>query len=206
MSTYFTFGDLTSGNLVLSYPSQDIAVGFANLAIVFIVTAGSPLKIHPARQSLTTLTCYFLSAGSWEDTREWCGGKFPKFIYVLNTSTVLISFFFTAMIITDLGVLFSIIGAVASTGLMFYIPGLAFFKLFAEDMPRERPNAEKTRSSVETKKADAGKADDRNFQPIFTYGWLKFHRWVALCLGILGLVVMVVSLVTIGLSSLPMLI
>eukprot|EP00873_Tetraselmis_striata_P042332 jgi/Tetstr1/462596/TSEL_007582.t1 len=199
MSTYLTYGDNITSDLVLSYPAKDVAVAIADLAIVFIATAGSPLKIHPARQSLTTLSYYLLSF-TGKDPRSWWGGKFPVFLYMLSTATLLAAIFCTGMLTSNLGVIFSIIGAVASTGLMFYLPGLGFFKLFSEDYKQAKAQLQGNGDAEMGTIKPSSKATDETSSQVFEHSWLRVHIWASLVLGIMGVALMLVSLVNIALT------
>jgi len=208
MSAYFTFGSFISSDLILSYPVNDIAVIIASFAVVLITTASSPLQIHPARQAFTTLVFYICglvaarrggqagSEGKRADPHAWMGGRFPVVVYWTATFALLISIFITAMLVTDLGTLFAIIGAVASTGLMYYIPGFAFFKLFAEDAA--------ARKQAKTESMDMEIARPASYAAetsMFTAKWLTIHRCLAMIMGVVGVLTAVIALVDIAMPS-----
>lgn len=187
--SYFTFGDLIQDNLVLNYPTGDLAVDVANIAIVFIVTASSPLKIHAARASGLSLVYFTLSSLTGSNPLRWWDGAFPRLMHHVMTGLLLTIIFLIGIFVSDLGLVFAIIGAIAATGLILYLPGFYFHRLYARDeaMLEAKPQAGPL-SSLDAEKGFP------EAQPLFSPFWLQFHREAALGMAITGIVLTFIML------------
>jgi amino acid permease len=194
LSAYFTFGDTIEGNFILNYPASDIPVAVGYVAIAIIATAGSPLKLHPSRASLLSLLYFTLSKATGDNPLTWWGGAFPTAMLYVMTLLNLVLVFVLGLVLDDLGLVFALVGAIAGTGLSFYLPGFYFFKLFESD-EKALTEAEKLRRARgDTEKGPAPGSVELP-KMIFRPFWLRFHRDAALVLGFTGFALSIICVV-----------
>ncbi|RHZ72495.1 hypothetical protein Glove_242g65 [Diversispora epigaea] len=113
---YLSFGDDVSANIIAMYKSSTI-VTIGRVAIVTLVLFSYPLQNHPARACLDKV----LSFGS---SHEYSQTK-----YILLTSGILISSYTIGMLVSELDLVLSFVGATGSTTVSFILPGLFYYKL-----------------------------------------------------------------------------
>ena len=191
LSAYLTFGDNISGNFVLNYPVTDLPVAAAYLAIAIISTASSPIKIHPSRASLLSLLYFTLSKVTGDNPLTWWDGAFPAVMLYAMTFLNLVVVYALGMILTDLGLVYSVVGAVAATGLMFYLPGFFFYKLFEADETALIESEKLRRVMGDAEKGSSSKAPPTP-KMMFSPFWLRFNRDAGLVLGFAGIALSVI--------------
>lgn len=126
---YFTYGDKASSNILNNYPTGSIPATIARICIGVSVAISYPLYAHPARQSLIHAINLVLEISGKEDKTE-LGSKFQKMLYWVITFLVLVVTLILGIFVGDLGIVFSLIGSLASATLGFTLPGLFFFLMF----------------------------------------------------------------------------
>lgn len=112
---YVAFGDLIQANILESFPPADDYINFAKLILSVGMIITYPMAFFPCRDSLNKM----LTAGV-PSTRQ----------HVLVT---LATFFCTvgiALLVTDLGVVYELVGGVCSVMLAYFIPGCAIFAVY----------------------------------------------------------------------------
>lgn len=178
IACYLTYGDYVQSNILLTFPDSN-AVKIAQFLLLFVVTAGFPLQIHPARFALGTLTQDLIRRLTGQDAAKWYSGGFPVYQFWINTLILLATTFSIGLSFSDLGLLYNLLGAITNTGLTFYIPGFLFFKLF------EAEAAQPIKDTENHPPKDVGQSGSEHI--FASIGWLRFHRGVALFMGILGI-------------------
>jgi len=125
-SGYTTFGDQVQGNILKNYPSSSIVVAAARIMISLVVTCCYPLQAHPSRKCLTTIFEKFLGDKA-------CS---PSLLHVVIT-TCFVGFTGTiAFLVSDLGLVLSVVGATGSTIVTYVLPGACYFILFPKRKSR----------------------------------------------------------------------
>eukprot|EP01134_Creolimax_fragrantissima_P005102 CFRG5102T1 len=127
---YLTYGSETESNILLNFPLNTLS-SIARLAISFVVAVSYPLMTHPTRSA--GLHLYEIIMNNFGSKQYHSSGKT---VYWTVTVVVLAVTYGLAMIVTDLGFVFSLIGATASTMIAFVLPGTFFVKQYQND-PRK---------------------------------------------------------------------
>lgn len=189
LAVYLTYGNLVQSNVLLTFPDS-LNLQIAELLLAIGVTASFPLQIHPARAALATLEQGIAKAIVGVDASEWYGTRFPDIQMWINTIILLIVTFVVGVTVNDLGVTIGVLGSITITALAFYIPGFMFFKLFEEEATTKVVAGDAENGKVESRKDVAGpSAVSVGSEVLFSsVSWLQFHRWLALCGGVVGVV------------------
>jgi len=122
-SGVFSFGRMVKDNIINNLPRDAIEVTICRVAVTTLIAFSYPLQIQPCRKSLTNLISNF----------------FPKardstlFFYSLTLTLCLITFV-TAFFVSDLGIVFGIVGATGSVTICYILPG-AFYVKIKENEP-----------------------------------------------------------------------
>ena len=122
---YMTFGNKVAHDILANYPATNMIVSLARLAISFVVTCCYPLQAHPTRACLTTIANRLLGGGLDANVVHYT----ITTVFVLTTATI-------AMLIDDLGIVLSIVGATGSTIVSYILPGLCYLLLFPKRATR----------------------------------------------------------------------
>jgi len=117
---YSTYGTNLADNLLLVYPTDNVAVLIARIALSFAVTFSYPVIFHPCTHDIASLFFGKPNADALSKTQ----------FVALVTVMWLISFI-VAMVTTDLGLTVAISGCIGSTAIIFILPGL--FYLLMDD-------------------------------------------------------------------------
>ena len=118
-SGYTTFGPQVESDILATYPNSAI-VAVARVAISVVVTFSYPLQSHPSRTCiLSLLTAVFGSRGPRWDMATHLGVTTG----FLGLSTAI------ALVVDDLGMVLSLVGATGSTIVSYILPGATYFKL-----------------------------------------------------------------------------
>ncbi len=137
---FYTYGTEVDSNILISYPSRFILHSFlsltietsltsvARLFVSLLVAFSYPILAHPGRNSILGL---WRSLDSDEDA--WI--KHNRFRYVVVTVGLLASSFIVALFVTDLGIIFSFVGATGATMISFILPGAAYYSMHERQGP-----------------------------------------------------------------------
>ena len=125
---YATYGSLVASDILKSYPEKSLLPLIGRIAIAFVVTTCYPMQVHPGRGSLVSLVARILP----HHTLAALGGEGGTTLHVLATSVLVAATIGTALAVTSLGVMLTIIGALCSTSVTFIVPGGCYVALFPE--------------------------------------------------------------------------
>lgn len=118
---YLTFGMNTETDILKGYPVSDKVSDTARVCIAIVACCGYPLNHFPARSALWGIWQRFQTeADSATMGRNWMGVEAA--VWVAITIGV-------ALNVTDLGVVFGLIGSVAGSLVIFFIPAFLWNKL-----------------------------------------------------------------------------
>jgi len=113
---YLTYGQIIRDNILLNFPKTVVSV-ISRISITILVSFSYPLQIHPCRISITNILRNFTE-------------KVPHTVEHFGISLIIMSgTFLVAFFLSDLSIVFSIIGATGSTMLCYILPGLFYFTL-----------------------------------------------------------------------------
>jgi len=119
-SGYETFGNKVQSNILSNYPADSMVVAVARLMISLVVTFCYPLQAHPSRTCVTNIL----------NTIPVCKQIAPTLLHVIIT-TCFVAFTGTiAFLVSDLGLVLSVVGATGSTIVTYVLPGACYFLLF----------------------------------------------------------------------------
>ena len=143
---YATFGDRVMPDVLESYPAGNGIVAVARIMVSLIVTVSYPLQAHPARVCTTTIVHRLRdewSKGCWKpsyqpvgkggaDTRmrEGAGGDDGLQLHILISTAFVLASGWLAFVVTDLGLVLSVVGATGSTIVSYVLPGAVYYVLF----------------------------------------------------------------------------
>ena len=125
---YSTYGDLVKSDILKSYPEHATIALIARVAIAFVVTTCYPMQMHPGRNSLMSLFVKFVP----RPIIRRLGGPEGFPLLVLSTSILVAGSIGVALVVSSLGVMLTVIGAVCSTSVSFIVPGGCYMLLFKE--------------------------------------------------------------------------
>ena len=132
---YMTFGDSVDSDLLLSYPETK-AVILARFALVYVVALSYPVLSYPVPYNVDSLVAALTCAPA--DATANAAAEASTHSHTLFITNMrhrgyvalwLLATTSTAMRVTDLGLLISLAGAVASSGIVFLIPGICYLRL-----------------------------------------------------------------------------
>jgi len=125
---YDTFGSNVTSDILKAYPEAATLPKIARLAIAFVVTMCYPMQVHPGRSSLISLITKMAPS-----LREHSEGRA---MLVGATTVFIVGSIATALVVTSLGVVLTLIGTVCSTSIQFILPGACYFLLFPNSLKR----------------------------------------------------------------------
>ena len=122
-SGYYTFGSKVAKDILVSYPKSNVVVSAARLAISLVVTCCYPLQAHPSRVSFTSLVKKLAGEKAVldEEVLHWTISS----LFVCATGGI-------ALVVSDLGLVLSVVGATGSTIVSYVLPGLSYYLLFPD--------------------------------------------------------------------------
>eukprot|EP00484_Ammonia_sp_Unknown_P002294 CAMPEP_0197073008 /NCGR_PEP_ID=MMETSP1384-20130603/210385_1 /TAXON_ID=29189 /ORGANISM="Ammonia sp." /LENGTH=507 /DNA_ID=CAMNT_0042511833 /DNA_START=138 /DNA_END=1661 /DNA_ORIENTATION=+ len=112
---YFTFGVNMPDNVLLGYPTDNVAVLIARIALSFAVAFSYPICFQPCKHNIASMAFGVANA---DQLKTW---QSLLMITLMWISTVIV-----AMTVTDLGVTIAIIGCTGATSMIFILPGLFY--------------------------------------------------------------------------------
>eukprot|EP00123_Amoebidium_parasiticum_P017646 comp23932_c11_seq1/m.42272 comp23932_c11_seq1/g.42272 ORF comp23932_c11_seq1/g.42272 comp23932_c11_seq1/m.42272 type:complete len:468 (-) comp23932_c11_seq1:387-1790(-) len=154
---YFTYGSNVRSNVLKNWPLSTPAT-IGRLALCFSVTVSFPLLMQSARIVIMHLVNLCLQLGGRKDLTQPTH-KLQTWLYWGSCIVHLAFACLVALFVTDLGVVFSLVGATGAALTCYIIPGLMYWKLFKDDRKEREISAKE-----------------------------KFVLYAALCIGIFGVV------------------
>jgi amino acid permease len=122
LAGYFIFGDKVGTDVLKGFSEDAVLFKVARALVSVLVCFCFPLQVNPARVSILGLL-------------RRCGARMSSFAnsrlshWVVTTCFLGLSLL-VAIVVTDLGIILSIVGATGSTTVTFILPGLCYYKLF----------------------------------------------------------------------------
>ncbi|KAK5107897.1 hypothetical protein LTR62_000556 [Meristemomyces frigidus] len=112
---YLTFGDRTQGNVLNNFPTNSVMINIARLCFGLNMITTLPLECFVCREVMTT---YYFPAEPHNPNR-----------HLIFTTSLVISAMGVALVTTDLGIVFELVGATSACALAYILPPLCFVKL-----------------------------------------------------------------------------
>eukprot|EP01128_Nolandella_sp_AFSM9_P004258 TRINITY_DN1881_c0_g1_i1.p1 TRINITY_DN1881_c0_g1~~TRINITY_DN1881_c0_g1_i1.p1 ORF type:complete len:550 (+),score=85.01 TRINITY_DN1881_c0_g1_i1:116-1651(+) len=114
---FLTFGTALGSNIINEYDEGSLMVTIGRIAMTILVALSYPLQIHPCRRSLISLVSYFSTKSQ------------SALVYWGITIFLVVVTFSISMVVTDLGLVFSLVGATGSTTIAYILPGLFYVRV-----------------------------------------------------------------------------
>ena len=125
---YLTYGDQVESDILKSFPEGSTLPVIARLAVAFVVTTCYPMQINPGRNSLVSIITTFCPPG----LVQRLGGAQGTPLHILATSLLVAGSIGVALVVSSLGKMLSVIGAICSTSVTFIVPGGCYVVLYRE--------------------------------------------------------------------------
>lgn len=116
---YLLYGDGVADNVLRNYPQDYLATAVRGLYVV-VMGVSYPLQVAPARS-------YFFNMISMPLVK-----RNGRFFHVLVTLSIIVATYLIASSGTNLGIVYAIVGATASTFMSLILPALFYFNLDVE--------------------------------------------------------------------------
>ena len=146
-SSYSTYGDSIHSDSIINYPANDVDA-VARIFISFVVAFSYPLQINPGRRAFLTLLQAIFNKDSQPSLFQIRFRFFGTTFLYLGGTLVL------GLLVEDLGLVFSLIGSIGSTMVMFIIPGYCYLSLFVFEGNEERRALAKETNTLQQKLMD----------------------------------------------------
>lgn len=143
-SSYSTYGDSINSDSIINYPANDVDA-VARIFISFVVALSYPLQINPGRRAFLTLLQAIFNKGSQPSLFQ------IRFRFFGITTLYLGGTLLLGTLVSDLGLVFSLIGSIGSTMVMFIIPGYSYLALFVWEGNEEKRALAKETNTLEQK-------------------------------------------------------
>ncbi|EME44736.1 hypothetical protein DOTSEDRAFT_72255 [Dothistroma septosporum NZE10] len=115
LSGYLVFGDMTQGNVLNNFPTDNLVVNIARLCFGLNMLTTLPLECFVCREVMTE---YYFPGEAYQPNR-----------HLIFTTSLVVSAMGMALITCDLGVVFELVGATSACALAYVLPPLCFVKL-----------------------------------------------------------------------------
>eukprot|EP00923_Selenidium_pygospionis_P053820 GHVN01093771.1.p1 GENE.GHVN01093771.1~~GHVN01093771.1.p1 ORF type:complete len:448 (-),score=29.32 GHVN01093771.1:318-1661(-) len=118
---YFQFGSHIQPDLLNSYDSKWRSIRFGKLLVALSVVFSFPMQCHPFRRSLSVV----YSTDSYGNSNGETSIKFHRWstaLFIMLTTTI-------AIFVTNLGLVFELVGAVCSNTLCYIAPPLLYLRI-----------------------------------------------------------------------------
>ncbi|KAK5171407.1 uncharacterized protein LTR77_004551 [Saxophila tyrrhenica] len=115
LAGYLSFGDLTQGNVLNNFPTNNVMVNIARLCFGLNMLTTLPLECFVCREVMTE---YYFP-----------GEPFHPNLHLIFTTSLVVSAMTVSLITCDLGVVFELVGATSACALAYILPPLCFVNL-----------------------------------------------------------------------------
>jgi len=112
---YITFGDMTKGNVLNNFPTDNVMVNIARLCFGLNMITTLPLECFVCREVMTE---YYFPGEPHNPNR-----------HLIFTTSLVVSAMTLSLITCDIGVVFELVGATSACALAYILPPLCFLKL-----------------------------------------------------------------------------
>jgi sodium-coupled neutral amino acid transporter 11 len=112
---YITFGDMTKGNVLNNFPTDNVMVNIARLCFGLNMITTLPLEAFVCREVMTE---YYFPGEPHNPNR-----------HLIFTTSLVVSAMTLSLITCDIGVVFELVGATSACALAYILPPLCFVKL-----------------------------------------------------------------------------
>jgi sodium-coupled neutral amino acid transporter 11 len=112
---YITFGDMTKGNVLNNFPTDNVMVNIARLCFGLNMITTLPLECFVCREVMTE---YYFPGEPHNPNR-----------HLIFTTSLVVSAMTLSLITCDIGVVFELVGATSACALAYILPPLCFVKL-----------------------------------------------------------------------------
>ncbi|KAK3673718.1 hypothetical protein LTR78_006271 [Recurvomyces mirabilis] len=112
---YLSFGDRTQGNVLNNFPTDSVMINIARLCFGLNMITTLPLECFVCREVMTT---YYFPSEPHNPNR-----------HLIFTTSLVITAMGMALITSDLGIVFELVGATSACALAYILPPLCFVKL-----------------------------------------------------------------------------
>lgn len=115
LAGFLAFGNLTQGNVLNNFPTDNILVNIARLCFGLNMLTTLPLEAFVCREVMTE---YYFPGEPFHPQR-----------HIIFTSSLVVSAMALALVTCDLGAVFELIGATSACALAYILPPLCYMKL-----------------------------------------------------------------------------
>jgi len=115
LAGYLNFGNLTQGNVLNNFPTDNIMVNVARLCFGLNMLTTLPLECFVCRE---VMTLYYFPHEPFNMNR-----------HLIFTSALIIAAMTFSLVTCDLGIVFELIGATSAVSLAYILPPLCYLKL-----------------------------------------------------------------------------
>lgn len=115
LSGFLTFGNLTEGNVLNNFPTDNVMVNIARLCFGLNMLTTLPLEAFVCREVM--MNYYFP------------GEPFNMNLHLIFTTSLVVSAMTLSLVTCDLGAVFELIGATSACALAYILPPLCYIKL-----------------------------------------------------------------------------
>jgi len=112
---YLTFGDMTKGNVLNNFPTDNVMVNIARLCFGLNMITTLPLECFVCREVMTE---YYFPGEPHNPNR-----------HLIFTTSLVVSAMTLSLITCDIGAVFELVGATSACALAYILPPLCFLKL-----------------------------------------------------------------------------
>jgi amino acid permease len=111
---YFLTQPNVPANVLVPFPNSDILIAISRFCVALNIILCVPYNIFMPRVALTSLASVL------------CCFRPGTAFHILSTTLLVVSAFGLALFVEDIGFVFSIVGALVSTGLAYILPALMY--------------------------------------------------------------------------------
>lgn len=119
LTNYWLYGDNVADNVLRNYPQDYLATVVRGLYVI-VMGVSYPLQVAPAR-------AYFFNMINLPIVK-----RKPNFLHFITTSIIIMATYLIAISGTELGLVYTLVGATASTFMCLILPALFYFNLEVE--------------------------------------------------------------------------
>jgi len=133
---YATYGDLVQSDVLNNYPQHSPLLVVGRICTSLLVLLSYPMQFFPCRNSTRQL--FFGTEGP-----DGSGGIFgngldrspaaEKKRFFVMTAVIGICSYLLSMVVEDLGVILSVVGATGSTTISFILPGIFYYYVYSDE-------------------------------------------------------------------------